>query len=158
MTTSRETAALVIDNIPQLMRLLRTKLREKRSGELSMAQFRTLAFVDSNRGASLSEAAGHIGLSLPAMSRLVDSLVDERLLTRTSHGVDRRRICLGLTPSGKRELQLAYRHAETYFAEKFEELSGEERVHIADSLNTLRRLFMLEAGNGKDALHPQRTG
>lgn len=148
MTSPRETAALVIDNVPQLMRLLRTKLREKRSGQLSMAQFRTLAFVDANRGASLSEAADHIGLSLPAMSRLVESLVNQKMLSRSAHGVDRRRICLGLTAAGKRDLEEAYRHAESYFAAKFAELSGEERARLADSIGTLTRLFMLESRNG----------
>ena len=96
-----------------------------------MAQFRTLAFVDANRGASLSEAAGHIGLSLPAMSRLVESLVAQELLSRTAHGVDRRRICLGLTSAGKRELDEAYRHAESFFAGKFAELTGEQRSQLA---------------------------
>ncbi len=145
MTSPRETAALVIDNVPLLMRLLRNKFREKRSGQLSMAQFRTLAFVDANRGASLSEAAGHIGLSLPSMSKLVDSLVNQGLLTRTSHGEDRRRICLGLTPAGKRELHEAYRHAESFFSGKFAELTEAERSRVAESIDTLKRLFVLGA-------------
>jgi DNA-binding MarR family transcriptional regulator len=143
VTSPRQTAALVIDNVPLLMRLLRIKFREKRSSELSMAQFRTLAFVDANRGASLSEAAGHIGLSLPAMSRLVEGLVAQELLSRTAHGVDRRRICLGLTNAGKRELDEAYRHAESFFAGKFAELTGEQRSQLAESVNTLKRLFSL---------------
>lgn len=146
MTTPRQAASLVIENIPQLMRLLRAKLREKRSGELSMAEFRTLAFIQANQGASLSEVAGHIGLSLPAMSRLVDGLVKQQLLTRKGHGVDRRRICLGLTPIGKRDLNEAYRHAESYFADKLAELSGDDRRRLADSINTLKRLFVLEPG------------
>lgn len=125
------------------MRLLRTKLRERRSGELSLAQFRTLAFVDANRGASLSETAGHIGLSLPAMSRLVDSLVRAQLLARSAHGADRRRICLQLTPAGKRELDQAYRYAEAYFSDKFAELSDAQRTQLAGSIHMLRQLFML---------------
>lgn len=143
MTSPRQTAALVIDNVPLLMRLLRAKFREKRAGELSMAEFRTLAFVDSNRGTSLSKAAGHIGLSLPSMSKLVDSLVSQELLTRCTHGVDRRRICLGLTPAGKRELDEAYRHTESFFAGKFAELTSEQRSQLAESINTLKRLFVL---------------
>ena len=146
MTSPRETAALVIENVPQLMRLLRSKLREKRPGELTMAQFRTLAFVEANKGASLSEAAGHIGLSLPAMSRLVDSLVHQQLLARSAHGIDRRRICLGLTPAGKRELEVAYHYAESFLAGKFAELSGAERSRLAHSINVLSQLFMLEPG------------
>jgi DNA-binding MarR family transcriptional regulator len=143
VTSPRQTAALIIDNVPLLMRLLRAKFREKRSSELSMAQFRTLAFVDANRGASLSEAAGHIGLSLPSMSRLVEGLVHQQLLTRTAHGVDRRRICLALTSAGKRELHEAYRNAESFFAAKFAELSREERSQLAESIDTLKRLFVL---------------
>ncbi len=146
MATPRQTASLMIESVPLLMRLLRAKLREKRSGELSMAEFRTLAFVDANRGASLSEAAGHIGLSLPAMSRLVDGLVKQQLLSRKSHGADRRRICLGLTATGKRDLDEAYRHAEGYFAGKLAELSSEDRTRLADSIGVLKRLFVLESG------------
>ncbi len=147
MTSPRETAALIIDNVPPLMRLLRNKFREKRSGELSMAGFRTLAFVDANRGASLSEAAGYIGLSLPSMSKLVDSLVNQGLLSRTAHGEDRRRVCLGLTPTGKHELHEAYRHAESFFTDKLAELSNDQRSQVAESIDILRRLFVLGADN-----------
>ncbi len=147
MTSPSETASLIIDNVPLLMRVLRAKFREKRSGELSMAEFRTLAFVDANRGASLSEVAEQIGLSLPSMSKLVDSLVNHGLLSRTAHGEDRRRICLGLTPTGKRDLHEAYRHAESYFTDKFAELSNDQRSQVAESIDILRRLFVLGADN-----------
>ena len=83
-----------------------------------MAQFRTLAFVDANQGASLSDAAGHIGLSLPSMSKLVEVLVSRDLLKREMHGEDRRRICLSLTEIGKSELSEAYENTQNYFARK----------------------------------------
>ncbi len=157
MTSPREAAALVIDSVPLLMRLLRIKFREKRSGELSMAEFRTLAFVDANRGASLSETAGHIGLSLPSMSKLVDGLVGKVLLTRTAHGADRRRICLGLTPAGRRELHEGYRHAESFFSNKLAELSEDERAQVAESITRLKELFDPEAdGRGAGARNTKR--
>lgn len=143
MTSPHQTAALVMEDIPSLMRLLRTKFREKRVGDLSMAQFRTLAFVDAKHGASLSEAAGHIGVSLPSMSKLVDTLVKHKLLTRDAHGTDRRRICLALTATGKRELDEAYQHTESFFAGKFAELTEEERTQIAATMSTLKNLFAL---------------
>ncbi len=145
MTSPRQTAALVVDNIPLLMRLLRTKFREKRAGELSMAQFRTLAFVDTNQGASLSDVANHIGLALPSMSKLVDALVKRNLLTRDMHGTDRRRICLALTAEGKQELDEAYQHTQAFFAEKFAELSAAKRTQIAESINIMKQLFDLSS-------------
>lgn len=145
MTSPRQTAALVVDNVPLLMRLLRTKFREKRVGDLSMAQFRTLAFIDANHGASLSEVAGHIGLGLPSMSKLVDALVNSKRLTREMHGGDRRRICLTLTSRGKRELDEAYQHTQTFFAEKFAKLTDAERTQIAGAMNIMKKLFELNS-------------
>lgn len=143
MTSPRQTAALVMDNVPLLMRLLRTKFREKRIADLSMVQFRTLAFVDANQGTSLSEVAGHIGLGLPSMSKLVDALVNRKLLTRDLHGKDRRRICLALTSKGKRELNDAYQHAQSFFADNFSKLTDDERTQIAGAMNVMKKLFAL---------------
>ncbi len=141
MTSPQETAALIMEDIPFLMRLLRAKFREKRVGDLSMVQFRTLAFVDATHGASLSETAGHIGVSLPSMSKLVDTLVDHKLLARETHGTDRRRICLSLTPQGKRELDEAYQHTQSFFAGKFAELTDEQRTQIAGAMDVLKNMF-----------------
>jgi DNA-binding MarR family transcriptional regulator len=143
--SSIQTSALVMDIVPLLMRLMRNKFREKRMGELSMAQFRTLAFIDGNPGASLSEVASHIGLGLPSMSKLIDRLVTRNLITRDMHAQDRRRICLALTRLGRRELDEAYRHAQTFFAGKFSRLSEGERTRVADALRLLRTLFALNA-------------
>ena len=132
-----------MEDVPLLMRLLRRKFREKPIGDLSMAQFRTLGFVDANQGASLSEAAGHIGVSLPSMSKLVDALVNRRLLTRVTHGSDRRRVCLALTGEGKRELEEAYQHTQSFFTEKFAELTDDERLQVAGAMDTLKKLFAL---------------
>ena len=87
--------------------------------------------------------AGHIGLGLPSMSKLVDALVNRRLLTRDTHGTDRRRICLALTAKGKRELDEAYQHTQSFFAEKFAELTEEERTQVAGAMNLMKKLFAL---------------
>ena len=150
MTSSRQTAALMMDVIPLLTRLMRKKFREKRIGDLSMAQFRMLAFLDANQGTSLSDAASHIGLGLPSMSKLVDALVNRKLISRVTHGKDRRRICLTLTRQGKRELEEAHKYTQAYFADKLSELSDEEREHVSETMNLLRNLFTL---NGKVSAH-----
>jgi DNA-binding MarR family transcriptional regulator len=155
VTSPRQTAASIMDNVPLLMRLLRTKFRERRVSHLTMAQFRTLAFVDGNRDASLSEAAGHIGLSLPSMSKLVDTLVRQKLLTRDVHGRDRRRICLALTAKGKRELDEAYRHTQSFFAGKFAKLTEPERTQVAGTMNVMRKLFALNADMSMPASHEE---
>jgi DNA-binding MarR family transcriptional regulator len=150
MTTPRQAAALVMDNIPLLMRLLRSKFREKQTGELSMAQFRTLAFVDANQGASLSDAAGTIGLGLPSMSKQVNILVNRKLITRVMDDTDRRRVCLAMTAKGTSVLAEAYQHTQDFFANKFETLTEDERVQIAMAINTMQVLFDLNPTFGSE--------
>ena len=126
------------------MRILRTKFREMGAGSMSMVQFRTLTFVNTNQGASLSETATAIGLSMPSMSKLVDALVNMNLINREMHGGDRRRICLSLTERGKSELDEAYRYTQTYFTQKFSELTENERGQIKSAMNVMKKLFLLE--------------
>ena len=86
-----ETAHQVLDVIPLVMRTIRSEFRSQRSTELSVPQFRTLAFLRNNDGASLSSLANHLGLTLPSMSKLVDGLVSRGFVARTEHQGDRRR-------------------------------------------------------------------
>ncbi|HUO41689.1 MAG TPA: helix-turn-helix domain-containing protein, partial [Methylomirabilota bacterium] len=92
-----ECAHEIIDVIPIIMRVIRSRLREHGAVEISIPHFRTLTFVYNNDGASLSDVAEHIGLSLSAMSTLVDGLVSAGLMAREENREDRRRMTLSLT-------------------------------------------------------------
>src|SRR5947209_5101005 len=101
--TADDCARDLIDTVPLVMRVIRQHLRRHRSG-LSVPQFRTLWYVSSAAGPSLSAVADFIGLSLPAMSRLVDGLVEGRLMTRRPCADDRRHVRLSITPAGQTAL------------------------------------------------------
>jgi len=137
-----ETAHQVLDTIPVVMRTIRAEFRNQRSTDLSVPQFRTLAFIKNNDGASLSSLANHIGLTLPSMSKLVDGMVSRGLVGRDEHQKDRRRICLRLTPQGKRELEAAHGHTQAFLADKMSSLTKEELTIITHSMQILKNLFM----------------
>ncbi len=137
-----ETARQVLDTIPLVMRTIRAEFRGQRSSDLSVPQFRALAYIDSNNGASLSSLANHIGLTLPSMSKLVDGLVSRGLVARDEYLEDRRKICLGLTPQGKRELEAVHNHTEAFLAERLSNLTKEELASINHSLQILKDLFV----------------
>ena len=52
------------------------------AADLSVPQFRTLLFLRRHPGASLSEVAEHIGLTLPSISKMIDRLEARDLLAR----------------------------------------------------------------------------
>jgi DNA-binding MarR family transcriptional regulator len=78
------------------------------------------------------------------MSKLIDGLVSRKLISRTGHREDRRRVCLSLTPKGHDELSAAYEHTQKYIAEKMSDLAEDDLKAISRTMQILRELFMLE--------------
>src|SRR3982750_3668540 len=96
----------LLDTVPLVMRVIRQHMRRHRSG-LTVPQFRTLCYVSMTEGSSLSAVAEFIGLSLPAMSRLVDGLVEHGLMHRRPCDDDRRHVRLSVTPTGETSIREA---------------------------------------------------
>ncbi|HXX72343.1 MAG TPA: MarR family transcriptional regulator [Candidatus Acidoferrales bacterium] len=136
-----ECAHEVLDVVPLAMRLIRKKLREHGAQFLSVPQFRTLLFISSNKGASLSEVADHIGLTLPSMSALVDGLVTRNFVVRRTRPEDRRRVDLTLTERGETTLRSARNATQDYLKVRFSGLSESERGTILKGMKILRRVF-----------------
>src|SRR5437763_5179002 len=99
-------AELLMELAPLVLRSMRGEIRRQHA-DLSVPQFRALAFLSRHEGASLSDAAAPLGLTLPAASRLIEGLVEHRLVTRVLTTADRRRVELTLTPVGRAVLEEA---------------------------------------------------
>lgn len=134
-------ARVVMDAVPHLMRVLRAQVRQQSSPDLSMPQFRTLAFLGRNEDAMLSDVATFLGLTPPAASKLVDGLVDDRLITRTPCTDDRRRVKLTLTAAGHRKYERMVADAEKFLARRIEELSEDTRGELIRGLQALHTIF-----------------
>lgn len=143
-TTAAECAAALLDVVPQVMRVVRAEIRSHRGGELSVPQFRALAYLDRHPGSPLLAVAAHIGLTPPSMSKLIDWLIARRLVSRQTSDTDRRRVTLSLTPQGKSTLDRARRHTRVRLAEALATLTAAESATVAEALAVLRRTFSVE--------------
>ena len=142
MTTSPDACAQeILEVVPAVMRTIRAELRRHRTVDLSVPQFRTLAFIDRNADASLSDVAEHIGLTLPSISKIVDGLVVRKLVTRQTHPTDRRRMTLALTGRGLTALQTSRAATRACLAEDLAALSDRQREIITQALEILRPIF-----------------
>lgn len=139
--TSKDCAAELLEVVPLMMRVIRSKVRAHSSPELSMPQFRALAFLGRNEGAMLGDVASFLTLTLSAASKLVDGLVNADLVTRESDLRDRRKIVLKLTPAGKDKFAAARQATSDFLAERVAPLASEDRVCIADAMRVLQRVF-----------------
>lgn len=139
-----ECAHEVMEVVPLVMRTIRAEMRRHRQADLSVIQFRALAFLRREAGASLSEVADHIGLTLPSTSKMVDSLVENGLITRAAAPDDRRRIRLNLTDHGQATLQAMREATEARLAERLAALPPAERALVMRALQALRPIFAPE--------------
>ncbi len=133
-----------METVPLIMRVIRAEMRRYASPELSVPQFRTLALLGRQPGASLSAAAEHIGLTLPAMSHLVDGLVTRGLVARRASAADRRRVRLTLTPAGRNVLGAARRSTQAGLASLLASLSPAERETVVRAMHLVRRAMAPE--------------
>jgi len=136
-----ECAHEVLEVVPMVFRAIRTELRKHGAREMSVPQFRTLAFVYRRDGASLSEVADHIGLTLPTMSMLVDGLVDRGLINRREDREDRRRMTLALTEPGRARFESARAATMANLEQRLRQFSSSERATITASMRMLREAF-----------------
>jgi DNA-binding MarR family transcriptional regulator len=138
-----------METVPQVMHSIRTEMRRHRQPDLSVPQFRTLAFLKRHEGTSLSAVADHVGLTLPSMSKLIDGLVVRKLVSRQISAIDRRCVTLMLSSRGKTTLESAYQGTQARLSEILTMLSTPERTTVARAMHALRRIFTAESREGR---------
>ncbi len=136
-----EVALEILETVPLVMRTMRAEMRRHRQADLSVPQFRTLAFLNRQPGASLNNLAEHLGLTPASTSKLVDGLVERHLVERQLSSEDRRRITLTLTSAGFAVWEESFHNTQAYFAKRLAGLAEADREMLEASMKLLRPLF-----------------
>ena len=135
-------AKAILQVVPQVMQALRIEMRASRAAPLSVPQFRVLNYIGHHRDASLSDAATHVGVALPSMSRLIDGLVSRKLVARRSHDGDRRRLTLQLTTQGQRLMRGTHACAEASIAARLSMMCAADLGTVLHAMELLQPLFV----------------
>jgi DNA-binding MarR family transcriptional regulator len=130
-----------MDTAPRIVQAIRVEMRRGRGSDISIPQFRTLAFIQRNPDSSLSNLADHLGLTLPSVSKLVDGLVKQKLVIRQESTADRRRLTLALTEVGASIVNSARSGAQKNLANKLGGLSADELETVRQAMLLLRPIF-----------------
>jgi len=144
----------ILDIVPTVMRVIRTEMRNQRSADLSIPQFRALLFIRRNPESSLRALAHHLGLTSPTVSKMVDGLVLNRLVKRESSSRDRRKVTLTLTSQGQAVLERARNGTQARLAEVLSPLTPEENDTVNQAMELLQPLFL----PGSDQIKTQLKG
>lgn len=140
-STTEACAAELLEVIPLVFRTIRSEMRQRRGGDLSIPQFRALIFLNRQPGASLSELAEYLGLTSATSCRMIDDLVERGLVSRAASTVDRRRVALRTTARGDEMLSAARQGTLQQLARLLEPLPPDERTRITLAVQQLRLIF-----------------
>ena len=136
-----ESARKLLEVVPIIMQDIRSEMRRRRLLDLTVPQFRVLAFVNRNEGSSLWEVASHVGLTPPSTSRLVDGLIARGLMARNDHPADRRRVWLTVTGHGLAILEASTKGTVSYLADKLSGMDADTREVVDKAVEALRTVF-----------------
>ena len=134
-------AGMITEVIPSLMQAMRQEIRGYVKDEISVPQFRVLARL-SAKPANNGELADWVGVSLPAMSRMVDLLFKRGLVERNVPSSDRRQVNISLTSKGERFHQQAKVAGRKIFERKLSVIPNEKVELLIEAFKILNILFI----------------
>lgn len=140
-SSSQICAGELLEVVPLIMRAMRAEVRSHRAPELSLPQFRALAFIGRNEGAMLADVANFLGLTPPSASRLVDGLVSVKYVTRKMDTEDRRKNSLSLSGTGRARYEVILRQARTFLSDRVSGLTEQQLQEIISAMKRLREIF-----------------
>jgi DNA-binding MarR family transcriptional regulator len=120
-----------------------THLNRRSSAELfrvvdelgsSFSQVKMLFLLEDGGEHSLSEIAGHLGLSLPAASRAVDGLIQRDFVTRRESASDRRSRLIALSDHGREVVERLTRARRQTLDAFVAEITPQERNDLLTAL------------------------
>lgn len=123
-----------------VMRLARRMRAERADTTLSLSQLAALATVERLGPLTPGELAQQERVQPPSMTRIVQTLQDAGLVTRTPHPTDGRQALLEVTKDGKALLREDRRRREAWLAHRLDELDDDERQALRDAVAVLDRL------------------
>jgi len=132
-----ETAARLRRSVTRLNR----RLRQNSLADVSPAQASMLATIEKLIKPTLGDLAKAEQIQPPSVTRLVHSLVDASLCTRTVDEHDRRAQRVELTAQGRKELQSIRRKKTVWLSSRLEDLTISEQKKAAELATLLEKIL-----------------
>jgi DNA-binding MarR family transcriptional regulator len=113
---------------------------------LTIGQLKSLFFIDFEGSTNFRKLAAALGRTPPDVTRVVDRLVEQGLVTRRENPEDRRMLLLRTTEKGKALLGRLRESTSTHMYHLLTQLSMEELVALAQGLAALDKATRLQQG------------
>jgi DNA-binding MarR family transcriptional regulator len=120
--------------------LLRRIARDDTADGVTPARLSALSVLVYGTAITVGDLARRQGVSLPTMSRMVDALVQEGLVTRVTDPVDHRAVRLDVTRRGRELMERGRARRIRRLASELETLGAHELTALEQAVAALERL------------------
>lgn len=121
---------------------LARQMRQQSPGGLTPSQWSALATIEEHEPLRIGDLADREGVSAPTATRLVASLEDSGLLSRSSDPADRRTAYVGLTDAGREKINWARSVRTARLVQKLSAMPKSDVQKIVDALPLLESLLV----------------
>ena len=142
----------IVPLIPRIYRALACPFAESHGiPQVTMSQYGAMAFLWRNPGATLSEVARELGITLGSASDLVDRLVEFGLIERKTNPDNRRQVQLSLTEGARARIAEIRHERRRQFERVQAELTRSEWDGFVKGLSAWADVLDEEAPRRHDA-------
>lgn len=106
------------------------------------SKYHVMGILYKNGPMQMSEIGERIGLSKPNMTFIIDALISEGKVARSSDPKDRRLVMINITGKGKEDLNKAKECLKEELQKKISKLDSKEVTSLANSLKTIKTLVL----------------
>jgi DNA-binding MarR family transcriptional regulator len=143
VTVDESTAQLASTLRPSLLKLTRIVRNQRVNLAVTLTQLSALGTLRKLGPLSAGELAMCERVQPPSMTKVLSSLEELKLITRTVHPTDRRQAVITLTDSGRELLESESKSREAWLSKQLEKLSVEERALLSRVVPVLDKLAEL---------------
>ncbi len=120
---------------------MQSVIRYSKTSGFSMSHIGALMHLHNTGASDVSGLGDKLGITYPAVSQMLDRLVDEDLIMRTEDPDDRRSKKIVLTENGTKTLQDIMKARQASFIEMSEKLTEEEKAKVKEAFDLLLEKF-----------------
>jgi len=129
-------------------------IRHNRESELSLSQVNALFRLYHHGASSVNDLASHLGITMAAVSQLLDPLIDKRLVLRSENLEDRRKKLIALTEKGKGLVVKSMNTRHAWLSELSGVLSDAEKESLLPAIKLLNQRIRELSTEGNRTCEP----
>jgi len=129
-----------LETIPEAMREIRTELLRSPSAELTIPQYRVLSRL-AKEAQNNKQLAESLGVTVANMSRLVQGMVQRKLVVGTPNKTDRREVLLSLSPKGRKLFESMRKETRENLESRFQILTLNEQQSLQEALQLMQKML-----------------